>query len=323
MDEAIGDDLKVKITTRFGQDPTPYDPVKLVFRDPTESSSLLHLFTITGPVSMTIPSPARLGFKSAVAARLWVVAFNDAGTLRLGVINCYSQDVDFTTAPNQIYNLSEEKKVSSELVSASSHLSGKFYTGGSAVTNLYPRVLGFIEWSNGMNTPGMWGSSEKVQNFRTGVKLPGDVVQRATNYYASPATGTIIMPLDNTIPQYNEGNEFVLTIISPASPANVMRIYSLANLSCNAVVTLAGALFRGTGPDAMAVTCVTPNVANQMAELVLEAQHIANNGNFDLSYSMHIGANIAATVYFNRHASFATAFGGTLFSCLNIEEIQA
>ena len=44
---------------------------------------------MTAATTLVVPSGARLGVPAATAFRLWVVGFNDAGTFRLGVMNCY------------------------------------------------------------------------------------------------------------------------------------------------------------------------------------------------------------------------------------------
>src|SRR6266850_2285176 len=80
--------LTVAIKGWDGNDPSATNPVYAVVRDVTATTGLPVLIKITAANSVVVSSGSTLGTVAAAAFRVWAVLFNDAGTYRLGVINC-------------------------------------------------------------------------------------------------------------------------------------------------------------------------------------------------------------------------------------------
>jgi len=180
--------LTVAIKTLAGNDPSVTDPVYLIFRNSNTTLGNFTVITLTAAFSFTVNSGNTLGFANAIPGRLWVVAFNDAGTARLGLINC----VNGYSFPAGVYPLYEGDQFVNSTGGNGGNSSGVFYTG-TAVTAKPYIILGYLEWNSALATAGTWNATPGyIALFGPGVKKPGDVVQStfgATGVQSS-TTGT-------------------------------------------------------------------------------------------------------------------------------------
>ena len=186
---ASGGALTIALKDAAGNDPSPSSPVVGYFRSGAGSASgSLDQLSVTSALSIVVPSGAQLGVTSATAFRLWVVLFNDAGTPRLGVINC----ANATT----IFPLNEGLITTSVAISAGAASAGVFYTG-TAVTKAF-LIVGYIDWGPAGLTAGTWTTTNLlyVQSFGPGIKKPGDIVQTAMVTSASGSSTTSTTPVD-------------------------------------------------------------------------------------------------------------------------------
>lgn len=137
-----GSALTIALKTAAGTDPTATNPVQVLFRSATASSGLSSSLTITAATSLVVSSGSTLGTSNGVAATLAVVAFNDAGTFRLGVINpqALPQGIASSTA---------------EGGSGGADSAGVFYTGTAVSAKAYTK-LGTITITEA--TAGTWAS---------------------------------------------------------------------------------------------------------------------------------------------------------------------
>jgi hypothetical protein len=109
------------------------------------------------------------------------VLFNDAGTPRLGVINCCN--LNATTGVGSIYPLYEADAYNSTALSSSSTLAGAFYTTVAVSAKSF-RILGYVEWSSsGIASAGTWMTTNlnRIRTFGPGVKTPGEVIGTSYN----------------------------------------------------------------------------------------------------------------------------------------------
>lgn len=179
---AAGSALTIALKDAAGNNPSSTSPVVVDFRSATLTSSVPTSLAVTAATSLVLSSGSTLGVTSSTGFRLWVVGFNDAGTFRLGVINCAKS--------RGVYPLNETALASStaEGGAGAADSAGVFYTG-TAVSSKAFRILGYIEWSASGLTAGTWTTTNllAVQLFGPGVKKPGDVVQRDVNTTAQAA----------------------------------------------------------------------------------------------------------------------------------------
>jgi len=305
--------LTIALKGNDGNDPSTTNPIYIPFRNVTAATGDMTWLSVTAATSLVISSGSTLGTVSAVANRIWIVGFNDGGTFRLGAINCL-----MTTG---IYPLSSDvlSSSTSEGGAGGADSAGVIYTG-TAVSSKAMTVLGFVESTQA--TAGTWATTpSKTQLWMPGIKLPGAVVQYAYTQTGAVATGTTVLPYDDTIPQSTEGVQFMTLAITPQNAANTLMIEVLAEAaSSNNPSNMTAALFQDS--TANALTAITESQANS-----------SDSGNFHIKYFMtaataasttfkvRIGADTAGTTTFNGSAS-ARKLGGIMGSGMYISELM-
>ena len=311
--------LTISIKNRAGNDPSAADPVKVVFRDATLATATLTVITLTAATSFTISSGSTMGAINATAFRLWVVALNDAGTLRIGAINCTSQGNPRGFGIRSVHDDVLET-TAAEGGAGGADTETIIYANAAVTAPI--RVLGYIEWSSGLTTAGTWDAAPtKIQQMWPGVPYPGEIVSVRINYDSTSATGTGTIPVDNTIPQNTEGNFFISHTIQPKSECNMLRITAGLNLAISTTNTLTTALFRDSNADALTVVA---NGGQAAAGTLLRAnlQWFEQSLTTSLTtYKIRAGDSSAGTTYYNRLSS-GDVFNHTYFSFLQIEELM-
>ena len=155
-------------------------------------------------------------------------------------------------------------------------------------------------------------------------KLAGDIVQIVNVQDGAVATGTTIIPLDDTIPQNTEGDEYMSLAITPTSATNILQIDVVAHAanSNNLSSTQSAALFQDSTTDAIAAAISGRNaVANASSEIAFTHRMVAGTTN-TTTFKLRIGSSTAGTTTFNG-ASGSRLFGGVMASSMTITEIQA
>ena len=302
------------LKTAAGNDPSAADPVRVAFVNTTGGFDVLE---VTAATSFTISSGSTLGATSATIFRLWLVGFNDAGTFRLGVIKCALTD--------GVYGLQDNVLESStaEGGTGTADSSGVIYTG-TAVTSKAMRVLGYLDYT--LTTAGTWDAAPSLVNiYSQGDRLPGEVVQRRYTSYSAMATGTgTAFPEDDTIPQSNEGYEFMSQSITPKGAPNLLKVYATAFLaqSVAGAADIHGALFRDSVADAFFATTETVGGAGNRGILTLFPAPVIANSTSSTTFKFRAGATASGTtVTFNGYAG-VRKFGPVNKSTIQVEEIM-
>jgi hypothetical protein len=180
--------LTIAIKNLSGGDPSTASPVTFKFSDNLGGITAIN---VTAPLNLVVPSGCNLGVVAAGRAfRLWIVAFNDAGTVRIGVGRMSSEGPGGYVNVPMICGLDDNGIRSSTLISSSANQVGTIYTG-QAVSSKPQRILGYIEWGvGGLATLGTWTTTNiiQIQQMTPGTRKPGDVVQTWTAYTASSVT---------------------------------------------------------------------------------------------------------------------------------------
>lgn len=298
----------LSLTTADGSTPSSSLPVSINFQSGSGSITTIKL---TSALTLDIASGATLGSDGS-NLRVWVVIFNDGGTLRLGVKNCRSA----TT----IYPLSESESVSSTAMSSSSDSAGVFYTD-SAVTSKYYRVIGFFEIDS--LTPGTWVSSSRISLYSPGMHLPGDVIQSLRVTEKAYTTTTQVTPIDDTIPQNTESTVFFSQAITPSAKANVLSLstYCWASNTITAVAIIY-CFFQDSTADALFAGDVTI-LAASYRQLINTDYRLVSGTTSSTTFKMGLGASGASTTSINGLAGVGRYYGGSSESWFKVEEIMA
>lgn len=140
--------------------------------------------------------------------------------------------------------------------------------------------------------------------------------------YASSTTrqtGTTTIPMDNTIPQKTEGDEYLTITHTPLNTANRLVITAQFQISPSALSTPIIALFQDTASNALAAafTSSVPS-ANYVTQAILRYEMAAGTTSAT-TFKIRIGMNVAGTLTVNGFSG-NSYFGGTMYSHIQVEE---
>ncbi len=223
------------VKTLRGADPSADDPVYFTFDDGAGS---LVTRVVAAALSVTISSGSTMGATNADAFRIWIIAGDDAGTVRLGAINC--------STATRTFPLLEDVAASStaEGGAGGADTAGLIYST-TAFTSKYTVILGHADYESGLATAGTWVTApDRVVLHGPGKKKPGDVVQTVSVATASN-TATTSSTLQNTN---------VAASITPKSTINLVRGAVAGTLQ------LGGTNARATLQTVRGATSVGPNL---------------------------------------------------------------
>lgn len=320
-----GNVLTVAVKTWSGNAPSDAEPVFIPFRSATVATGSLVYRKLVAATSIAINDTALLGTVNSVAFRLWCVAFDDGGTVRLAIINCVSTTAGAGAGRDvtSIYPLKGWGIASATLEDNASDAAQIFYSSGAAVTAKAYATLGYATWESGLATAGTWSAGPtRAQLWRGGVPLPGDIIQMQRTDTGAVATGTTTIPFDDTIPQSTEGDQYMTQAITPASAANALRVKSQAIFSqaTGAAIVLAGALFQDATANAL-TTFQTVSAGNDFEAAILIEKLLLAGGSVSTTFKTRVGASGAGTLTFNGRGS-ARKYGGTVNSYMQVEELM-
>lgn len=309
--------LTIAVKTWTGNDPSAAEPVFVPVRNSAAGTGTITYRKLTAALSLVISSGSAMGFTNNVAGRLWAVVFDDAGTLRLGAINCLSGTNIYPLTAWAIASSTAEGGV------GGADSAQVFYTGVAVAAKPYT-VLGYATWETALAAAGTWSAApDRVELYRPGVPLPGQIIQEVSNTDSAYAGGTTLLPIDDTIPQITEGDQFMSQAVAPTSKASVLVIEHQGYYSHTSVNGLiCAALFQDATANALAAQVQTRNeTANRRCSVNLRHRMKAET-TATTTFKLRAGTSSAGTTGFNG-ASAAREFGGVLASYLAVREYQA
>jgi len=198
-------------------------------------------------------------------------------------------------------------------------------TGGKLDVSL---VQGDVIYASGTDTLARLakGSATNVLTMNSGATAPewaaasSKIVQVVNTSPTAVATGTTTMPLDDTIPQNSEGNEFMTLAITPTSASNKLLIVVNALVSPSALGNVGCALFQDSTANAIAADVHTQRTADDLH--VAELSHYMTSGTTSATtFKVRVGANTSGTMTFNG-SSGGRYYGGVASSSITITEIS-
>jgi hypothetical protein len=151
----------------------------------------------------------------------------------------------------------------------------------------------------------------------------GAVVQVANTQTGAVATGTTVLPYDDTIPQNTEGDQYMSLAITPKSTTNKLRIDVVIQVAHSvSSALLIAALFQDSTAGALAAVTAT-QTANVNQPLHLRFSHYMTAGTTSATtFKVRAGSSSAGTTTFNGSNS-ARIMGGVMASSITITEIKA
>jgi hypothetical protein len=193
-------------------------------------------------------------------------------------------------------------------------------TGVPSISSTIPSATQDNITRLGTITSGVWnGSTIPNANGGTGVTSSDPVIQRVSTETGAVATGTTVIPWDDSIPQITEGNEYMTLSITPKNSSNILVIDVIWNgASSNNSSIITAALFQDSTANALAAaqsSLVTANAGNPVI-----FRHIMTAGTTSsTTFRVRAGDTVGATVTFNG-VSGARKYGGVMASSICITE---
>lgn len=142
-------------------------------------------------------------------------------------------------------------------------------------------------------------------------------IQRSSS--GAVATGTTIIPLDDTIPQNTEGTEFLSVSITPSNASSTLEIDVVLNVSSLAGnATIIAALFQDSTASALDATFIAQTIATGGNQMSLKYSMTAGTTS-STTFKVRAGPSGATTITVNG-ASSARLLGGVALSSITVKE---
>jgi hypothetical protein len=149
----------------------------------------------------------------------------------------------------------------------------------------------------------------------TTIRLPIQIVDVSNG---SLATGTTLIPFDDTIPQNTEGNEYMTLAITPKNASSTLEIDVLWNGGSSVANYMAVCLFQDSTANALAVSWNTTFQANAPTSIAIKYLMTAGTTSAT-TFKVRAGGITAGTTSFNGIVG-ARYFGGVMASRITIKE---
>lgn len=155
-----------------------------------------------------------------------------------------------------------------------------------------------------------------------GVRASGDtlLLQYGAFQTGAVATGTAVVPFDNTIQQIGEGTEFLELKFTPKFATSILDInvllsYALSSATPHCIASL----FKVGTNDALSTGVGEPRTANAIGSVPIKHKMIAAVAT-EITFKVRAGPSAAATMTLNGFSA-AQKLGGVLVSAISINEI--
>jgi hypothetical protein len=154
---------------------------------------------------------------------------------------------------------------------------------------------------------------------RTTLGIP--LIQKVSTLVSAFASGSTVLPGDNTVPQNTEGDQYMSLSITPTNALNILYVTVTINVSSNVSDYLTAALFQDSTAGALNAITYYPTAANRPQPMTF-VYKLAAGTTSATTFKVRAGSASAATISFNGNAGSAL-FGGVFTSSIVIEEIAA
>lgn len=151
--------------------------------------------------------------------------------------------------------------------------------------------------------------------------LSQHIVQQVYSQSGAVATGTTVLPSDDTIPQNTEGDQYMTLAITPKNASNILVIQASALFASTATGTFTIALFQDTTANALAGNQFAIPTTNGAVPMTLQ-HHMVAGTTSATTFKIRLGQQNANTTTFNG-SSGGRRLGGVVSSFINIFEISA
>ena len=187
-------------------------------------------------------------------------------------------------------------------------------TATGALQNAGVGTSGQVLTSNGAGALPTWQSSSVPS---------GSIVQVVNTQTGAVATGSTVIPLDNSIPQNTEGDQYMSLSITPTNSNNKLLIQVIAMFGLSGGDTATIALFQDSTANALAAQAFKTDNSVANVPGIFAFNHYMTAGTTSATtFKIRMGPAISLTLTFNG-TSGTRLFGGVAASSITITEIKA
>lgn len=148
----------------------------------------------------------------------------------------------------------------------------------------------------------------------------GKLLQTVSTIVSTVATGTTVIPSDNTIPQNTEGDQYMSLAITPQSAASKLIIDIVwGGASSAGAGTLTAALFQDSTANALAALPTDPG-AGSTSRTIAFRYVMTSGATTATTFKVRAGNSAGGTTTFNGQAG-GQFFGGVFASSIVIQEV--
>ncbi len=310
--------LIISLKDQAGNDPSATSPCTINFRSSSTPTGTYASVSVTAATSFsTATSGSTFGsLSSNIAFRLWITAFNNAGTIVLGVSN--------QSTAASIFPLNEGLLPNTTACNAcgSATSAGVFYTTAAQSAKAF-RILGYMDWGSGLATAGTWATGPTaIQMFGPGIKKPGEEIQSSFTQSATSANngGSGYTP-SNTLPTTAAS---VLCVTAPsytptASP-NHVRVWGNGMGGGSASnSTVVGFLAAGSSVLTVAGQMISNNA---VSAVTIPLSYEAINPSGVTTYAVYINGSTGTTSSNAINGGSSALWNSQINSYIRVQEIQ-
>lgn len=248
---------------------------------------------------------ATVTLTSAVAGQVCTAVFYNNN--QNAIINQVNGNLDSTNLANLAVT---NAKIASGAVSGTKIAMGSdaqgdlLYYNGSQYTRLGAGSAGQVLITNGAGANPSWdyAAAVQVKNTQTG----------------AVATGSTAIPNDDTIPQNNEGDEYMTLAITPKSATNKLKIDVVLQGEVAGGNAAGVCLFQDSTADALAAMYF--DTTNGIAFNIMFTHYMTAGTTSATTFKVRAGAE-GASFTFNGNSG-ARKYGGVIPSSITITEVK-
>ena len=243
-----------------------------------------------------------------------------SGTYTLGGTPTFPSTVVTTTGTQTLTSKTLTSPTINSPTITNATLSADTVTGYT--TSNTGTVYGIPVTTGVINTAGTINGASLVASTVDNTKVAtGFVVQAVNTLSNAVATGTTLIPIDDTIPQITEGDQYMTLAITPKSATNILVIQVTVYMSNSAANDLIVALFQDSTANALAAASTYQGAATGRITIPLTYTMTAGTTS-STTFRIRAGGSAAGTTTFNGFSS-ARVFGAITKSSIVITEYKA
>lgn len=190
------------------------------------------------------------------------------------------------------------------------------------INTIVTAINGNLDNANIATSAAIAGSKLADGAITNDKQAAGVTVQTVSTNYANLATGTTIMPFDDTIPQITEGDIYMAQAITPKSATNLLVIEAKMMVSNSVAAKFVSmALFQDSTANALSAVAFYGQTATEAESLTLTYVMTAGTTS-QTTFQVRAGGENAGTTTFNGVAG-ARRFGTAAKSNITVREVKA